>query len=188
VTALELVGPSVRLRAFAPDEEEMLFASAQTWQANIIQARGEGSVRERIRLRIIESGGWGERGLDFAIEAESRLIGGIQALGEYYSLPPDVYEMGIDIMDPVARGHGYGREAVSLLTRRLFEGDGAVRVQAITAASNEPMCRLLDGLGFVREGTMRRFDEGANGREDAVLFALIDDDYGVVAPTWTPTS
>jgi len=56
---------------------------------------------------------------------------------------------------PAARGHGYGREAVGLLTRHLFATGTLERVGATCDIENVPSYRLLEGLGFRREGTLR---------------------------------
>jgi RimJ/RimL family protein N-acetyltransferase len=54
-----------------------------------------------------------------------------------------------------ARGHGFGREAVGLLVDHLFETQALERVGATCDVENVPSIRLLEGLGFRREGTLR---------------------------------
>jgi RimJ/RimL family protein N-acetyltransferase len=54
-----------------------------------------------------------------------------------------------------ARGHGYGREAVGLLVDHLFETQALERVGATCDVENTPSIRLLEGLAFRREGTLR---------------------------------
>ena len=54
-----------------------------------------------------------------------------------------------------ARGHGYGREAVGLLVDHLFRSETIERVGATVDVENLPSVRLLEGLGFRREGTLR---------------------------------
>ncbi len=54
-----------------------------------------------------------------------------------------------------ARGQGLGREAVGLLVAHLFETETVERVGATCDVENEPSRRLLEGLGFRREGTLR---------------------------------
>ncbi len=56
---------------------------------------------------------------------------------------------------PAARGRGYGREAVGLLTDHLFATETLERVGATCDVENVPSYRLLEGLGFRREGTLR---------------------------------
>jgi RimJ/RimL family protein N-acetyltransferase len=57
--------------------------------------------------------------------------------------------------DQAARGKGYGREAVGLLTDHLFRTTSVERVGATCDVENVPSARLVEGLGFRREGTLR---------------------------------
>lgn len=57
--------------------------------------------------------------------------------------------------DRAARGHGYGSEAVGLLTDHLFQTTSVERVGATCDVENVASARLVEGLGFRREGTLR---------------------------------
>lgn len=50
-----------------------------------------------------------------------------------------------------------------------FGTERIVRLQALTAKSNQPARRLLEKLGFVREGSARR---AWDGRETAILYGM----------------
>ena len=54
-----------------------------------------------------------------------------------------------------ARGHGYGREAVGLMVDHLFRSTSVERVGATCDVENQPSYRLLEGLQFRLEGTLR---------------------------------
>ena len=54
-----------------------------------------------------------------------------------------------------ARGRGFGKEAVGLLVDHLFATETVQRVGATCDVENVPSVRLLEGLGFRREGTLR---------------------------------
>ena len=54
-----------------------------------------------------------------------------------------------------ARGQGLGKEAVGLLVEHLFATETVERVGATCDVENVPSVRLLEGLGFRREGTLR---------------------------------
>ncbi|HUJ78507.1 MAG TPA: GNAT family protein [Thermoplasmata archaeon] len=56
---------------------------------------------------------------------------------------------------PEARGRGIGSEAVGLLVGHLFATEAVERIGATCDVENEPSRRLLERLGFRREGTMR---------------------------------
>lgn len=57
--------------------------------------------------------------------------------------------------DREARGQGFGREAVRLLTDHLFRTEALERVGATCDVDNVASYRLLEGLGFRHEGTLR---------------------------------
>jgi RimJ/RimL family protein N-acetyltransferase len=88
---------------------------------------------------------------------ERRETPGVIGFVGYYSPHPvleyiDVwYVMG----DRAARGHGYGREAVRLLIDHVLAATSVERVGATCDVENEPSYRLVEGLGFRREGTLR---------------------------------
>jgi ribosomal-protein-alanine N-acetyltransferase len=57
--------------------------------------------------------------------------------------------------DRAARGHGFGREAVGLLTDHLFRTTSIERVAATCDVENTASARLVEGLGFRKEATLR---------------------------------
>ena len=73
---------------------------------------------------------------------------------------------------PEARGHGFGREAVGLLVDHLFRTETVERVGATCDVENVPSVRLLEGLGFRREGTMRSALYHHAGWHDIHLYGL----------------
>jgi len=65
-------------------------------------------------------------------------------------------EIGFGIADTSAQGHGLATEAVGLLVNYLMSGYATERLGAFTDAENLPAQRLLEKLGFRREGVLRR--------------------------------
>lgn len=65
-------------------------------------------------------------------------------------------EIGFGIPEIEARGKGYAREAVGLLVAYLLSGYPVERVAAFTDVENTPAQRVLEALGFQREGILRR--------------------------------
>jgi aminoglycoside 6'-N-acetyltransferase len=57
--------------------------------------------------------------------------------------------------EPAERGRGLGREAVYLLVSELFRTQTVDRIGATCDVENLPSARLLERLGFRREGTLR---------------------------------
>ena len=87
-----------------------------------------------------------------------------------------IFELGIAIF-PEAQGRGLGSDAVATLVAHLFRALDAARVQASTSVANLGMQRLLERLGFAREGVMRAFMPAPGGREDYVLYAVTRSDW-----------
>ena len=165
-----LRGERVVLRPFRRDELDVAAGPHEGTVAEL------GSARRR-RRRFERSGELVDGFLDLAVEAEGRLVGDVGARRPPGSLPPGVYEVGIDLFDGEDRGKGYGTEAVRLLTDYLFESLDAERVQATTAVSNASMRRVFEKLGFLHEGTLRAFMPGESGREDYVMYAVTRSDW-----------
>jgi aminoglycoside 6'-N-acetyltransferase len=82
-------------------------------------------------------------------------------------------EIGFGIPEVSARGQGYAREAVELLVEYLFSGYPTQRIAAFTDGENLPAQRLLEHVGFEREGVLRRamFRDGA--WRDVALYAIL---------------
>ena len=65
-------------------------------------------------------------------------------------------EIGFGIPEVEARGLGYAREGVRLLVEYLFDGYPVERVAAFTDEENKPAQRVMEKVGFRREGVLRR--------------------------------
>ena len=85
-------------------------------------------------------------------EDPDRLIGdcGFRARGD----EPAIADIGFTL-DPSFQGHGYATEAVAELLRYLFEDRGKHKVCADCDTRNDASWRLLERLGFQREGELR---------------------------------
>jgi RimJ/RimL family protein N-acetyltransferase len=78
-----------------------------------------------------------------------------------------------------AWGHGYATEAAQAVLRWAFDTLDLNRVQAETDTRNVASARVLEKLGFVREGTLR---------EDCVVNGDVSDSwvYGLIRREWQP--
>ncbi|MCI4373394.1 MAG: GNAT family N-acetyltransferase [Thermoplasmata archaeon] len=74
--------------------------------------------------------------------------------------------------DRAARGHGFGREAVGVLTDHLFRTTSVERVGATCDVENVASARLVEGLGFRREGTLRGAFYHHGRWHDVFLFGI----------------
>jgi [ribosomal protein S5]-alanine N-acetyltransferase len=80
-----------------------------------------------------------------------------------------------------AWGHGYATEAAAAVLQWAFDTLELNRVQAETDTRNTASARVLEKLGFVREGTLR---------EDCVVNGDVSDSwvYGLLRREWRPVS
>ncbi|MCI4342755.1 MAG: GNAT family N-acetyltransferase [Thermoplasmata archaeon] len=91
----------------------------------------------------------------FVVE-RSGAPGPVGVVGHFSPHPVlETVEVWYIIGDPAVRGQGLGREAVQLLTDHLFRSTSVERVGATCDVENTPSSRLVEGLGFRREGTLQ---------------------------------
>ena len=74
-------------------------------------------------------------------------------------------------------GHGYGREAATILLEHAFGELGLRRIEAETPPANTGSMRTLEGLGFKREGYLRQRWLVRGETQDSVLLALLAHDF-----------
>jgi ribosomal-protein-alanine N-acetyltransferase len=84
-------------------------------------------------------------------------------------------------LDDVAWGHGYATEAARALLQWAFDTLDLNRVQAEVDTRNVASARVLEKLGFAREGTLR---------EDCIVNGEVSDSwvYGLIERQWRPSS
>lgn len=108
----------------------------------------------------------------WVITLDDRVIGTLAAGAKR----PGVSEIGYMLVRS-AWGQGYAREAVSRLIDLLVREEGQRRVFADTDPDNIGSNRLLDSLGFVREGLLRGEWETHIGVRDSYIWGLLADDW-----------
>jgi RimJ/RimL family protein N-acetyltransferase len=85
------------------------------------------------------------------------------------------------VFDAAAWGHGYATETAHAVLRWAFDTLDLNRVQAETDTRNVASARVLEKLGFVREGTLR---------ENCVVNGDVSDSwvFGLLRREWRPAS
>jgi RimJ/RimL family protein N-acetyltransferase len=141
----------------------------------------------KLRERVTGSGRVTNGELLLGIVANGELAGEVQARQPEMGLPPGVFEIGIEIFDPAARGGGIGRRALAQFVAHLFEEEHAHRVQLTTDVDNVAMRRVAERLGFAREGTLRGFMPSPTGPRDYEMYGITREDYEEVKQRWTST-
>ena len=148
---VRIEGERVTLRPLTMDEFEHEWASRLEMDPSVQPIR---PTREALRARFERSGIMQGVALDLAIEADGRMIGGIQTYDPPdRALPPGAFEIGIAIEEPM-QGKGYGTEAVRALVGWLFSDAGATQVHMPTVPDNVAIRTVAERLGFEAEGAI----------------------------------
>jgi RimJ/RimL family protein N-acetyltransferase len=74
-------------------------------------------------------------------------------------------------------GQGFGSEAVELVLYKLFYEAGMYRVEAKCSVENEASYRLLEKVGFRRDGILRAYFNIQSRRVDHYLYSLLRTEY-----------
>jgi RimJ/RimL family protein N-acetyltransferase len=143
-------GSRVVLRALRPGEIDAEWRAMVTADPMAVaELPDEASFRARLRRSGELADGW----LDLAIDSGGVLIGRIQTFVPQGRPPaPGMFEVGIGLREG-ARGQGYGREAVVLLTDWLFGQAAAEVIQASTDPANVAMRAVFQRAGWKLAGT-----------------------------------
>jgi len=84
-------------------------------------------------------------------------------------------EMGFALI-PSKRGKGYGTEAIQLIVDQLFLTKDIVRIQVTTDIRNVSSQRTLEKVGFIKEGTMRKYFYAKGNYRDHFLYSILREE------------
>lgn len=129
---------------------------------------GAEALRAALQHQLPE---WRAQGLmaAYVIEEDSLLVGGTTL--HHFDPMRDTVEVGYWLVVE-ARGRGIATRAVRAMTDHAFE-HGILRVEAHVRPENTASARVLERLGFEREGTKRKLLRHGGRRVDADLFARV---------------
>jgi len=97
----------------------------------------------------------------------------VGAIGAHWASQPNlVMEFGYSIAEPYW-GRGLIAEAAGAMIRYVFEEYAAERLQAQVFVGNDASERVLQKLGFTREGVLRSLVERRGRRWDIVMYSLL---------------
>lgn len=85
-------------------------------------------------------------------------------------------ELGYALASP-AWGKGYATEAVRLAIAFAFDSIGLARLEADIDPRNEASCRLVERVGFRREGLLRKRWHVAGEITDSAMYGLLREEY-----------
>jgi RimJ/RimL family protein N-acetyltransferase len=113
---------------------------------------------------------------DFVIEKKDRTKIGL--ISFFYVLHPlgKMLEMGYALI-PSGRGKGYCTEAAQIMVDYLFLTKEANCVQSGTHVKNISSQRVLEKVGFRKEGTMRKRFYSRGEWQDIILFSILREEW-----------
>lgn len=94
--------------------------------------------------------------------------------------------MGFVVADRAVRRQGVGRTAVILAMDYGFSLEDLDRIYAEVYPFNIPSLRLLEGVGFQREGVLRQHDVHQGRRTDLVVMGILRDEFYARHPCRLP--
>ena len=175
----KIITPRIIVRAFQPEDAEDMFAYLSNNDIYWFEPGEPVNMQEARELAVEFSSS-----LDFwAMElcSEQKVIGQIY----FHQIEPQhlmTWELGY-ILNPSHQHQGYATEAVSGLLRSVFATRAIHRVFAHCNPENVPSWKLLDRIGFRREGLLKKeifFRRDASGCPlwtDTLIYALLEEEY-----------
>lgn len=168
-----LRGDRVDLRPIEEDDLEFLqegINDPRVWRA-IGRSRPVNGVQER---EFFDDVVCGDESVDLLVVADSTPVGTIG----FHTIEwePRRAELGYWIA-PEHHEQGYGSEAAELVVEYGFDQVGLHKIAARVFEFNEASQRLLESIGFTREGTHRdgEFIDGAY--QDVYWYGLLEDEW-----------
>jgi RimJ/RimL family protein N-acetyltransferase len=103
------------------------------------------------------------------LEGGGSVVGGITL--HHFDEQRSRVEVGYWLLT-AGRGRGIATRAVRTLADHVH-GNGVLRLEAVVRPENERSIRVLERLGFTREGRLRQFLRYREGRADAFIYSLL---------------
>ena len=103
------------------------------------------------------------------LEGSGTIVGGITL--HHYDEQRSRVEVGYWLF-PAGRGRGIASRAVRTLAGHVHD-NGVLRLEAVVRPENERSIRVLERLGFTREGRLRSLLRYRDGRADAFIYSLL---------------
>jgi len=172
-----LQGPRVRLRAQRADDVPALFALysdpqvMRYWSAAPFTHMDQAQDKFEFHDRGVRSGEFAQ----WAVVRDDDALIGTCSLFEL-SMADRRASFGYALAS-AHWGNGYALEAARLVVGHAFSVMSLRRLEADVDPRNLPSLRLLDRLGFTREGLLRERWQVGDETQDSLICGLLDRDY-----------
>ncbi len=173
-----IITPRLIVRAFQPEDAEDLYEYLSSTEIYRFEP-GEPVGRERAQELAVEM----STASDFwamALVAERKVVGQIY-FKQVQPLHVMTWELGY-IVSPHYQRRGYASEAISALLRNGFAAASIHRVVVHCNPENTASCRMLEKIGFRREGLLKKemfFRKDTGGKPlwtDTLVYAILENE------------
>lgn len=170
----------VTLRPLEPDDMESIytwFADIETgiwggWTPAIEKPLSRHAFRPLFEQHLVQTK---DDQVMLGIEFEKQLVGFIQLV--MIDLQMRHAALGIGIGEKHLRGQGIGRTALRLLLDYAFNVKGLERFYAEVFSFNQRSQKLMEHVGFQREGLLRQHDFHNGVRQDTYIFGILKPEF-----------
>ncbi|WP_030804137.1 GNAT family N-acetyltransferase [Streptomyces sp. NRRL F-2799] len=172
----------LRLRPFTGADADVLFALHSSTFVMRYWDSPPWDERARAERFIHMCGKMADEGTGVRVAVERACDGAFVGWCGLSELNPDYRSASLGyILAEAMWGHGYATEAATALLRWAFDTLDLNRVQAETDTRNVASARVLEKIGFMREGTLR---------EDCVVNGEVSDSwvFGLIRREWRPAA
>ena len=163
------------LRGPAPEDVDALLEirnSPYVMEYNVM----EPVTREQL-LKTLEKDAASEKALYLELKETGAAIGAVWLAEDSLRYGVNALMLEYQLGEAYA-GRGYMTEALEAAVQYAFEALGAELVSARVFEGNAGSRRVLEKLGLVREGTLRRAVKGYGGRvHNDMLFSMLKEEY-----------
>lgn len=170
----------LRLRPFTDADADALFALHSNTHVMRYWDSAPWNERDRADRFIAMCGGMADEGTGARVAIDRASDGVFVGWCVLTDWDPDFRSasLGYCLADAMW-GHGYATEAAHALLRWAFDTLDLNRVQAETDTRNVASARVLEKIGFVREGTLR---------EECIVNGEVSDTwvFGLIKREWQP--
>ncbi|MDR3608870.1 MAG: GNAT family protein [Oligoflexia bacterium] len=178
-------GPRIYLREMSPSDWKAVNVYASDPKVIELQGWGphtENDSKDWVALAIREASVKPRKMFYFGIclNADDQLIGGASVQRMTDPINYGTAEIGLYLRSDQWR-QGYGREAIKLLIPHIFENTNIHRLVGRCREANQASARLLESVGFRKEGHFIR-DVLIRGKlTNSYSFALLKEEYNTSA-------
>jgi len=171
----------LRLRPLRADDVDGVFALYSSPEVTRFWSFAAWTERAQAEAWLAERIHWGPPSVYLwavADRRDDRFIG----TASLFALAGPMHraELGYSLL-PDRQGQGLATEAVRLALAHAFGRMGLERIEADVDPRNEPSWRLLEKLGFRREGLLRNRWRVGGELADSLIFGLLRDEYAGAA-------